>query len=129
MRKPKEGSKRYLELDQMHKDLSRKNIRIGLVYLADLARHAVTLRKLFEHECNGCTRDKLPGETWEQYDRARVDQLAWVEQRIEKERELISRKCAFLEVPYYIQGDPRGPSLYLGTSSSASYSTEGVAIW
>ena len=59
MRKPKEGSKRYLELDQMHKDLSRKNIRIGLVYLADLARHAVTLRKLFEHECNGCTRDKL----------------------------------------------------------------------
>lgn len=98
-------------------------------FIASIRRDAITLRKLFEHQCNGCLRDKLPGESWSDYDLNREAQMEWVEKRVEVIEKRIDKKCKELNLPYYIQSDPRGASLYLGTNSDCNYNTEGVAIY
>ena len=97
--------------------------------VAKLRRDAITLRRLFECECNGCTRDPLKYESLENYDQARERQMEWVEKRIEQVKKRIARICKGLELTHFIQSDPRGCSLYLGTDSKENYHQEGVAIY
>lgn len=124
-----EREKRVIEIK------SQIALRLGLNPtfndIAILRRHAITLRKYFEYECNGCTREKLPHESWKEYDNDRERQMIWVEERQKAILSLIDSKCKELNTHYYIQGDPRGASLHLGpkTMTDSNYSTEGVAIY
>lgn len=111
-------------------EVSRKLERLILpTQIKPLRRAANLLRKLYEAECNGCTREKLSFESWEQYDKARDQQMLWVEKRVKAVETRIAKLCAELDIPFFLQTDPRGCSLYLGTTSDSRYNTEGVAIY
>jgi len=96
--------------------------------LEGLFRDAKTLRRLYEHMCNGCTRDKAPQESWKAYDKARDGQMEWVDTRERVINKRIAKRLAGLSVDYYLQRDPRGGTLYLGTTSNNNYNAEGVFI-
>ncbi len=98
-------------------------------FIASIRRDAITLRKLFEHQCNGCLRDKLPNESWSDYDLNREAQMQWVDKRVDTIEKRIDKRCKEFNLPYYIQSDPRGCSLYLGTTSDSCYNVEGVAVY
>jgi len=79
-----------------------------------LLKHAVTLRRLFECLCNGCTREKLPHESWAEYDIARTAQMKWVDERIAKTEKLILKYLDQLGLTLnHFNRDPRGPAVYL----------------
>ncbi len=79
-----------------------------------LLKHAITLRKLYECSCNGCTREKSPLETWAQYDVARAQQMVWVDERIERIEALVKSYIDKLGLTLnHINQDPRGPAVYL----------------
>lgn len=73
-----------------------------------LMRQCISHHRLCENECNGCTREKLPTESWAEYDKARESQIAWIEKRIELVEKTIAKKCAKLGLFAIFQGDPRG---------------------
>lgn len=81
-----------------------------------LRRQAITLRNLYECQCNGCIRDRLAWESWAEYDRARESQMEWIDNRVIKVLRTIDKKCAKLNLHYHIQTDPRGPALYISRS-------------
>lgn len=79
-----------------------------------LLQHAVTLRQLCECACNGCTREKMPMETWAQYDVARAQQMVWVDERIDRTKRLIMKYLKELNLELnHFNLDPRGPAVYL----------------
>jgi hypothetical protein len=95
-----------------------------------LRKTAITLRKIFECQCNGCTREKLPSESWKDYDIARINQMEWVEKRDTVLRKRIEKLADSIGLKFYIQGDPRGCSLYLSNfdkMNHTNYSTTGIA--
>lgn len=117
-------------INEIRVELKKKlNFDYSPIILRLIRKDALTLRRLFECSCNGCTREKLPSETWKQYDQARELQQAWIEKRIESVLKRLDRRLREYNIPYYIQSDPRGCSLYLATTSDNSYNTEGVAIY
>lgn len=73
-----------------------------------LLRLCITHHKLSEYECNGCTRDKLPSESWEDYDKARDNQVAWIEKRTQAIEKTITKRCKELNLVANFEGDPRG---------------------
>lgn len=99
--------------------------------LNKIRRDSITLRRLYECECNGCTRERPAGWSWSDYDKVRIIQMAWVEKRIEAVRSRIERNCKALGLHYYHQTDPRGCALYVSNNpiSDNSYSTSSVAIY
>lgn len=97
--------------------------------LITLRRTANRLRKLYEHSCNGCTRDKYQFESWSEYDKARELQMIKNDKAIERAEKRIKDLCDEIGMKFYIQSDPRGCALYLGTDSDTSYNTQGVAIY
>lgn len=97
--------------------------------LKHLKRDAVTLGRLYEAGCNGCTREKLKRETWKEYDQARIGQIDWINKRVAQVENRIAKVCRALDIPFYLQTDPRGCSLYLGSDSDISYDTQGIAIY
>jgi hypothetical protein len=117
-------------LEKLSADIQRKcEYKLTPKELKPLRQLAVTLGKYFECQCNGAIREKLKDETWQQYDNDRNNiQIPYIEKRIIHLEKLIDKKCKALNIPYYIQGDPRGLTLYLGTTSDTRYDTEGVAI-
>lgn len=108
-----ETNERWTNLQRIAKELGLKPEN---PYLIALRRDAITLRRMYECECNGCTREKLPRETWQQYDAARLIQMEWVEKRIETLEKRIAKNCNTLGLHYYLQGDPRGCSVYVSKS-------------
>jgi len=97
-RKP--WTKRDRELADM---LSKSfNLLILPSQIKPIRQAAITLHKLYEAECNGCTREKSPLESWTDYGLARIQQMKWVEKRIEsvearikrQAKELLTKKCS-----------------------------------
>lgn len=82
----------------------------------NLRIYGVTLRKYYEYSCNGCTREKLPFESWQDYDLQREKQMQWIEMRTDKIESLIDRNCKRLGLHYFLQGDPRGACLYVSNT-------------
>lgn len=123
--------KRKEHIQQLTETLkNRHNITISTIEMDKLRRYSITLRKLYECSCNGCLREKAPFESWKEYDNNRNNhQMPWIEKRIEIMEKRIDKKCKELNIPYYIQSDPRGCSLYLCTTNQCTYSTEGLAIY
>lgn len=73
-----------------------------------LIRDCMGHHRLAECECNGCTREKFPSESWESYDKARSEQQAWIEKRTALVEARIAKRCAKLGLFATFQGDPRG---------------------
>lgn len=118
------------KLNEHIKELLKQTKKLGIdgTLVLKLRRDAITLRRLYEYECNGCSREKFPHESWDDYCKHREEiQRPWIEKRIATVEKRIAKRCE--GIPYYIQSDPRGCSLYLGTTSESKYSTEGVAIY
>ena len=113
-----------------------KKLGVRLETLLKLRGKARTLRRYFEYQCNGCTREKLPFESWEEYDTARGRAMQWVEKRVAIVEKQIEKLCKtpspVLTLNYYIQRDPRGGTLYLAKDytllDSENYSTKGELI-
>lgn len=126
-------TKRDKEKQDMLRSCQKGGMDITLENLEQLCRDSRTLRKLFECECNGCTREKSPGESWQDYDVDREKQMEWVDKRQNVVLKRIAKRCAALGVDFYIQSDPRGCSLYISKPNSGmnntNYSTTGVAIY
>lgn len=124
----------YTKIDKLLEttslSLSRKcNIKLTALQLKPLRKLAITLGHYLECQCNGATRKRLKGETAREYDDSRNNiQIPYIERRINHLEKLIDKKCSALNIPYYIQGDCRGLTLYLGITSDTRYDTEGVAI-
>lgn len=118
-------------IDELCRELMKKHgLFLSLNDMQKIRRNAITLRKLFECECNAAIREKLPTETWDEYDKNRRDyQIPWIEKRQEAVLSLIKKTLEGSNIPFYVQGDCRGCSLYLGTTSESNYSSEGVAIY
>ncbi len=95
-----------------------------------IRKNSITLRRLFEYECNGCTREKLPFETWLDYDRAREYQMIWVEKRKQIILKRIEKLVSSIGLYLYIQSDPRGLPVYISVNplSNQSYHTNGVGV-
>lgn len=98
-------------------------------FIGLIRKDAITLRRLFEYECNGCTREKFTWETFGHYDRARAIQMKWVEERQKQVLARLDRRLKEAGIPYYIQSDPRGCSLYLCTTSQGNYHQEGIPVY
>jgi hypothetical protein len=98
--------------------------------IRSLKRHAITLHRLYEAECNGCTRDRLPWESYAQYDAARELQMEWVEKRIKAMQKLLRKHATSLGLHIYFQTDPRGCPVYVSNCpmSDQNYHTNGVAV-
>lgn len=122
-------NKRWEHISDLHKQALHKGLNVDIFLIEKLRRDAITLQKMFEFECNGCTRDKMAHETWAQYDLIRDEQMKWVEKRQNAIIKRIKRRCEENHLLFYIQGDPRGCSLYIGTNDESNYSTQGVAIY
>lgn len=73
-----------------------------------LMRDCITYHKLCEMSCNGCTREKLPFESWDSYDKARDLQIQWIDKRLEVVSERIKSRAHSLGLWTSLQGDPRG---------------------
>lgn len=114
---------------EIQTELKRKGVELPFHTIQKIRRSAITLRKYFECSCNGCTREKLPFESWANYDKSRDAQMNWIEKRTDVLRNRIERECNAVNVPFYIQSDPRGCSLYLMTTDESRYNTQGVAIY
>ncbi len=86
--------------------MSRLDISWSSLYeLNLLRRQAISLRKCFELECSDERR------------------YAWASKRAEKIEQTIAKRCRWLGLQYYIQGDCRGACLYVSKTpiDSASY--------
>jgi hypothetical protein len=94
---------------------------------ARLYRSAIALNRCFIIDCNGCDREKSRAESWQEYDKAREEQLERNEKKKEKLRAKIKDLCEKLKISYYIQSDPRGMPLYLGVDGCEEYHN-GVAV-
>ena len=71
-------------------------------------RDCITYHRYCEYQCNGCTREKLPFESWEDYDKAREEQMAWVEKRIDLVEKRLRKNADALGFRAELEGDPRG---------------------
>lgn len=120
-------TKHEIELAKQTTDKTQKIVQY--LDIRGIRRDAITLRKLFEHSCNGCIREKHPLESWPAYDLSRIQQMAWVDKRIEAVEKRIAKRCKAIGISFYIQSDPRGCSIYLGTNDECRYNTEGIAIY
>lgn len=88
---------------------TRDNLRhIDAILIDKIRRDGVTLHRLYECACNGCTREKFSHESWEAYDKARVLQQEWIDQRIEKLESRIKKNAELAGLNLYLQTDPRG---------------------
>lgn len=120
------------EYDEIIMRLKRHGIELtsDTPALRTLYRNAKTYHHLIECDCNGCTREKYPHESYDQYDKARVKQMEWVEQRKDKVYATIEKAACELNLNFYIQGDPRGGTLYLSKEklNSQNYHEKGVFI-
>lgn len=126
-----QAEKRWDHIADLTQQLqTRYNVNVSVFEVEKLRRYSITLRKLYEMSCNGCIREKLNTETWKEYDDNRNNyQMPWIDNRITTLEKRIDKKCKELNIPYYLQTDPRGCSLYLCTTSQNTYSTEGLAIY
>lgn len=104
------------------------NLMENLDVIHSLIRSSRRLRKLYEYECNGCTREKFPGESWESYDMARTEQMKYVDEAQERAQKRAMKLAEKLGLPIYFQGDPRGPSIYVGTKDDKDKG-RGVALY
>ncbi len=109
---------------------------LGLCIQSPLVRRlmalCITHHRLCECECNGCTRDRVQGESWEAYDQSRVQQQAWIQARLEKVESQIKRLADSLGLYCNILGDPRGPTVNFVRSDppfSDSASGRGADVW
>lgn len=71
-------------------------------------RQCKAWHRLVECDCNGCTRERLPSESWEAYDKARAQQIEWIEARQLRTKDLIVDKARALGLEVVLQYDPRG---------------------
>lgn len=122
----------FTEQDRIEADkASRKLERLILpTFFAQLRRRATTLHKLLLCECNACTRDKFIFESQEIYDRNRIDyQIPWIEERLKVVMNTIDKACKEMDIKYYIQTDPRGSTLWIGSDNDDRYNTEGYCVY
>lgn len=126
-------TKRQKEKQAMISACNYAGLEVCPEILSRIAGYAKTLRRLYECEGNGCTRDRLHYETYEHYDHARGEQMRWVENRQKHVVKQIQRLADVAGVSIYLQTDPRGPSIYLAPKNSninqSNYSTFGVGIY
>lgn len=111
--------------------LKREQLRhYDAIIIDKIGRDAITLRRIYECQCNGCTRDKLPNESWSDYDKARELQMTWVDKREEVLTARIKKNAESVGLQVYFQGDPRGASVYLSNRpiKGDSYSTSSVVV-
>lgn len=107
-------------------------LNISLKDSANLHRLARRLRDRLIERCNGCTREKLPAESWAAYDRDRFQrQIPSIERAIRRAEFRIFDLCQAGNIYFYIQKDPRGPSLYVSREqfSDTNYATNAEAIF
>lgn len=108
---------RETKKDRMKKDQNqlalKTNRRIPLSSISKLATIGQKLRREYEIQCNGCSRDKFPWESWKQYDESRERQLEESNREIERLETLVAKTCNRLRLYYYLQTDPRGATLYV----------------
>lgn len=107
-------------------------LNISLNDSANLHRVARRLRERLVERCNGCTREKLPAESWAAYDNDRHDrQIPSIERAISRAERKIFDLCQAGNIYFYIQKDPRGPSLYVSREqfSDTNYATAAEAIF
>lgn len=107
---------------RLHFEMDLKDIR-------SLRRASIPLRRIYTFDCNGCLRDQYSGESDHAYHESRNLQRAWIDKRMNQLETRIENICGIYGVPYYLQTDCRGTSLYLGTTSNTRYSTEGIPIF
>lgn len=122
----------FTEQDRIEADKASKKLErlILPTFFAKLRRRATTLHKLLVCECNACTRDKLPHETWEAYDNNREKyQIPWIEKRLKAVMKTIDKACKEMDIKYYIQTDPRGSTLWIGSDNDDRYNTEGYCVY
>lgn len=111
--------------------LKRQLLRHYDAILIDkIRRDAITLRKVYEGQCNGCTREKFMGESWVEYDKARESQIEWLEKREELLTKRIKKNADAIGLQVFFQSDPRGASVYLSNEpiKDDSYSTSAICV-
>lgn len=97
--------KRLLARESFAKDLGHDYYHPTM---QKLVKACITHHRYCECECNGCTREKLPFESWDSYDKAREAQMLWLEQAKDKLEKRIAKLCASLNLFACFEGDPRG---------------------
>lgn len=102
--------KRLLARESFAKDLTQDYYDPTM---QKLVRACITHHRYCEAECNGCTRDKLAHESWQEYDKARESQMLWLEQAKDKLEKRIAKLAASLKLYACFDGDPRGPTVRL----------------
>ena len=120
---------RQYEIDRIYNELFKRGIHLSLNLIGLIRKDAITLHRLFEHECNACTREKFLWESWGDYNIARKKQMEWVEKRQTQVLVRLKSRLESVDIPYYIQSDPRGCSLYLCTTSRENYHQEGIPVY
>jgi hypothetical protein len=97
------------EFPQFYKTITSIDYQI----LKKLYMHAKKLHRNYEYQCNGANRDKLPRETWEEYDKFRNEQLILIDKLVDKLEIEATRFAESIDMLIYFQTDPRGLSIYL----------------
>lgn len=95
-----------------------------------IMKDANTMQKLAVFDCNGATREKLPSESWDEYNRARAEiQLPWIERRQKTVGTRLKRLAADLKLPMTIGGDPRGyvVKVFMSSPNGTPYNSWGGA--
>ena len=94
---------------------------------ASLMRACITYHRLCEYECNGCTRDKLSGESWSDYDHARENQMQWIEKRTQQVESLLKKRAKELDLTVGFEGDPRGCTVFFSEHNGTEMI--GADVW
>lgn len=120
-------------------DQKRRLIMIGISYDdADaLRRISMTLRRWFEHECNGVIeRDETTNRVyWRNVNHTYLDphdpRATWriADRETGARKRLATIMARYPELTAYVQGDPRGCSLYILTAEQIDGRTAVDAIY
>lgn len=95
--------------------------RVKLLY-----RHSRTLNNLYCCQCNGSTRARVSGESWDEYDKNRNEvQIPWIEKRIEQVKRNICSLLKELGIDARFNPDPRGYAVKMATPKTNRYNTWG----
>lgn len=101
---------------------------------------AMTLRRWFEMECGtdngGVERDEVTGKTY-WYNSHTGTRTRCPDRETSAMKRLKATMDKYPDLTYYVQGDPRGPSLFIlrksdlieGADLASYYSSRGVAVY
>ena len=88
-------------------------LKIAPETVQTFARLSRRLRKLYEIQANGTDRDKLPFESWEQYDKHREKALKLADKSEQTNTQKVKDLASHYGLYFYLQTDCRGAVLYL----------------